>query len=43
MTKIASEARIIELAKKMGIKIITKGDAKHDRTRKDSKLLSHKS
>lgn len=43
MTKIASEARIIALAKKMGIKIITKGDKQHDRARKDKQVLSDKS
>ena len=39
MHKTASEARILELAKKLNIKIITKKEDKDDRERKDATFL----
>lgn len=42
ISKIASEVRIINLAKEMGIKIITKGEPDHDRSRTKETLLSDK-
>lgn len=43
MTKRDSEARIIGLAQKMRIRIITKKEGKHDRAGKDKQVLSDKS
>ena len=42
ISKIASEVRIINLAKEMGIKIITKGEPGYDRSRTKETLLSDK-
>jgi len=41
-SKIASEVRIINLAKEMEIKIITKGEPDNDRSRTKETLLSDK-
>ena len=43
MTKVAGEARILEAAKKMSVKIITKKESNYDRTRKDKKVLPDRS
>lgn len=42
MTKIAGEARILDLAKKLRVKIITKKEGKDDRQSKNEKVLSHR-
>lgn len=42
MTKIAGEARILDLAKKLRVKIITKKEGNDDRTRKNEKVLPHR-
>lgn len=42
MTKTAGEARIIALAQKLNIKIITKKEGNDERTCKNEKVLPHR-